>query len=103
GGTGNVAGTWYYATATPSTVNHNPADSSNDNPADPGGRWQTAAEIQAGPGFGAVTAVRFVSAGTLMQGQLVEATVPQRATSTVLDNVYVNRARLFSATVPNQT
>jgi len=103
GASGTVPGTWYYATTAPGGIDHNASAATNANPAAPGGLWQTESEIEDGAGIAAVTAVRFVSAGPILQGQFVRARITQRATATVLDNVYVNRARLFSATVPNQT
>ncbi|MGN8552124.1 UNVERIFIED_CONTAM: hypothetical protein OHV15_06035 [Microbacterium sp. SLM126] len=99
-GVGNaVAGTWYYSTAQPSTLNHDPRDASNVDPAVPGGLWQTAAEIN---DFAEVTGVRFVSNEPLPQMSRVRSLIPMVSTSDGLDNVYVNRAMVFSATFPNQ-
>ena len=99
GGTGDVAGTWYYSTVAPSTLNHDPRHASNANPAAAGGMWRTAAEIT---DFADVTAVRFVSAGTLPASTRVRALIPVVSTSDDLNNVYVNRAQIFSSTFPNQ-
>lgn len=102
GGTGvgtNVPGTWYYATANPSTIDHDARSAANANPEAAGGLWLTAAEVTS---FSAVTAVRFVSSTFLTVQTRVRAVIPQVATSTALDNVYVNRAMIFSATFANQ-
>ncbi|MGW9167330.1 DUF7507 domain-containing protein [Agromyces sp. NPDC055658] len=99
GGTGNVPGTWYYSTANPSTINHDPRNPANADPAAPGGLWQTAAEIA---DIGDVTAVRFVSSTALGTGTRVRALIPMVSTSNELDNVYVNRAEIYSGTFPNQ-
>jgi hypothetical protein len=102
GGTGvgtTVAGTWYYSTADPSTLNHDPRHASNADPATPGGLWQTGAEIA---DFGDVTGVRFVSSAPLPQMSRVRSLIPMVSTSNDLDNVYVNRAMIFSGTFPNQ-
>lgn len=99
GGTGAVPGTWYYTTAAPGTVNHDPRDPSNADPAAPGGRWLTAAEV---PDFDDVTAMRFVSSAPLPIQSRVQAVIPAVSTSTGLDNLYVNRAMIFSATFANQ-
>ena len=99
GGTGGVPGTWYYTTAAPATVNHDPRDASNANPAAAGGRWLTAAEVA---DFGAVTAVRFVSSGPLPVQSRVRATIPAVSTSNDLDNLYVNRAMIASASFEEQ-
>ena len=99
GGTGAVAGTWYYSTVDPSVLNHDPRHASNANPAATGGTWRTAAEIG---DFGDVTAIRFVSSGVLAAGTRVRAQIPMISTSADLNNVYVNRAQIFSSTFPNQ-
>ncbi|QIG40994.1 hypothetical protein G5T42_17190 [Microbacterium sp. 4R-513] len=99
GATGAVPGTWYYSTADPSTINHDPRDAANANPATPGGLWLTAAEIA---DFGDVTAVRFVSSEWLGTATRVRANIPMVSTSDELDNVYANRAMIYSATFPNQ-
>ena len=102
GGTGvgnDVVGTWYYSTADPSTINHDARDTSNADPAAPGGLWRTAAET---PDFEDVTAVRFVSEEFLPVQSRVRALIPMVSTSNGLDNVYVNRAMIYSATFPNQ-
>ncbi|TDP99056.1 DUF7507 domain-containing protein [Leifsonia sp. 109] len=99
GATGAVPGTWYYSSAPPATLIHDPRDPSNANPAAPGGLWQTAGEVA---DFGAVTAVRFVSSGFLGVQTRVRASIPAVSTSNDLDNVYVNRAMIFSATFANQ-
>ena len=99
GGTGAVPGTWFYTTAAPATLNHDPRDPSNGNPASAGGLWLTAAEVS---DFGDVTAVRFVSSAPLPVQSRVRAVIPAVSTSTALDNVYVNRAMIFSATFANQ-
>jgi uncharacterized repeat protein (TIGR01451 family) len=99
GSIGNVAGTWYYTTADPATLDQDPRVPANANPAAPGGLWRTAAEIT---DFGAVTAVRFVASGWLGTGTRVHAEVPMVATSNRLDNIYSNRAEIYSATFPNQ-
>ncbi|MCD5345527.1 SdrD B-like domain-containing protein [Agromyces sp. S2-1-8] len=97
--TGDVPGTWYYATADPSTINHDPRNAANANPATAGGLWKTAAEIT---DFDDVTAVRFVSSTALDTGTRVRALIPMVSTSNDLDNLYVNRAQIYSATFPNQ-
>jgi hypothetical protein len=99
GGTGAVAGTWYYATVSPGTIAQDPRDPANADPAASGGVWRTASEIA---DFGAVTAVRFVSADWLLTSTRVRAVIPMVATSTALDNLYVNKAEIFSGTFPNQ-
>ncbi|MEF3404910.1 DUF7507 domain-containing protein [Agromyces sp. CCNWLW203] len=100
GGTGGpVPGTWYYTTVDPSIVNHDARDASNADPAAAGGRWLTAAEVA---DFGDVTAVRFVSNGPLPVQSRVRAVIPAVSTSNTLDNVYVNRAMIFSATFEDQ-
>lgn len=99
GASGAVPGTWYYSSAPPATLIHDPRDPSNANPAAPGGLWQTGGEVT---DFGAVTAVRFVSSAFLAVQTRVRATIPVVSTSTDLDNVYVNRAMIFSATFANQ-
>ncbi|WP_194410028.1 DUF7507 domain-containing protein [Microbacterium cremeum] len=99
GGMGEVAGTWYYSVADPSTLNHDPRDASNADPAAPGGTWRTAAEIT---DFADVTAVRFVATEWLGTGARVRALIPMVSTSDDLNNVYVNRAMIFSGTFPNQ-
>lgn len=104
GPAGAVPGTWYYATADPSTIDHNPQPSrfggpvANDNPEAPGGLWLTAAEIEAGAGFAAVTAVRFVSAGPLPPQSRVRALVPSVSVTTDVGMLYVNRAQIWSET-----
>lgn len=102
GATGSVPGTWYYSSDDPSTLVHDPRDPSNADPGGPDDRWQTAAEVAGGRGWDAVTAVRFVSSSPLTQQTGVRARIPQVATSTRLDNLYVNRAMITSATVPDQ-
>jgi len=99
GGTGAVPGTWYYATVPPGTIAQDPRDPANADPAASGGVWRTASEIA---DFGAVTAVRFVSADWLLTSTRVRAVIPMVATSTALDNLYVNKAEIFSGTFPNQ-
>jgi hypothetical protein len=100
GGTGgSVPGTWYYSTAPPGTLNHDPRNPANADPGAAGGLWSTSAEVT---DFGAVTAVRFVSSGFLPQQSRVRAEIAAVSTSGDLDNVYVNRAMVFSATFPNQ-
>ncbi|MEF3405374.1 DUF7507 domain-containing protein [Agromyces sp. CCNWLW203] len=102
GGTGvgnDVAGTWYYSTADPSTLNHDARHATNADPVAPGGLWQTAAEIA---DFDDVTAVRFVSTAPLPQASRVRSVIPMVSTSNALDNVYVNKAMIFSATFPDQ-
>ncbi len=100
GRTGSVTGTWYYSTQAPMTISHDPRAASNATPQAAGGTWLTAAEV-AGT-WSQVTAVRFVSGEQLLHATGVTALIPERATSTVLNNVYVNRAMIFSATFPNQ-
>ena len=102
GQSGPVAGTWYYSVGDPATISHDPRAAANGNPQATAGLWQTAAEIQAGSGFAAVTAVRFVSAASLNAGSAVSATIPQTVISGTLNNVYVNRAMIFSATFADQ-
>jgi hypothetical protein len=99
GETGEVAGTWYYATADPASINHDPRDASNADPQAPGGLWLTEGEIA---DFGDVTAVRFVSDEFLNAGSHVEALIPAVSVSNDLDNVYVNRAMIFSETFEDQ-
>ncbi|MEF3404914.1 DUF7507 domain-containing protein [Agromyces sp. CCNWLW203] len=99
GATGNVPGTWYYSTADPATLNHDPRNPANANPAAAGGLWLTAAEIT---DFGDATAVRFVSSEWLATGTRVRAEIPMVSTSDELDNIYANRAEIYSATFPNQ-
>ncbi|WP_308291683.1 DUF7507 domain-containing protein [Microbacterium jejuense] len=98
-GGGEVPGTWYYTTAAPSTINHDPRDGSNSDPAAAGGRWLTAAEVA---DFDDVTAVRFVSSSPLPTQSRVRAEIPAVSTSNQLDNVYVNRAMIFSPTFEDQ-
>ncbi|WP_441785324.1 DUF7507 domain-containing protein [Leifsonia sp. 2MCAF36] len=106
--TGDVPGTWYYATAASSTIPQDARNPINTAPEAPGGLWLTAAEIAGGPGFGAVTAVRFVAATQLDAGQAVRALTPSSATpatvggSPQLNGLYVDRAEIFSATFPDQ-
>ncbi|WP_194410027.1 DUF7507 domain-containing protein [Microbacterium cremeum] len=102
GGTGAVAGAWFYSTADPSTITHDPRSPANADPAAPGGLWQTEGEIAAGAGFGAVTAIRFVSGSALPVQSRVRAVVGAVSTSNDLDNVYVNRAMIFSPSFPDQ-
>ena len=99
GSTGSVPGVWYYTTADPATLNHDPRVTANENPAGAGGLWRTAAEI---PDFAAVTGVRFVSRDWLGTGTRVRAEIPMVSTSDELDNIYANRAEIYSATFPNQ-
>ena len=99
GGTGAVPGTWYYTVAAPGTVDHDPRDASNANPAGAGGRWLTAAEVV---DFDDVTAVRFVSSSPLPIQSRVRAVIPAVSTSTGLDNLYVNRAMIYSGTFEDQ-
>lgn len=108
GATGDVPGTWYYATAASSTIAHDARAASNADPEAPGGLWQTADEVAAGTGFAAVTAVRFVSAAQLLPAQTVRAVIPSTATPAVangrpvLDGLYVDRAMIYSSTFPQQ-
>lgn len=99
GSTGEVPGVWYYATAAPASIVHDARHASNAAPETPGGLWLTDAEIG---DFSDVTAVRFVSGEFLRAGTQVEATIPAVSTSTRYDNVYVNRAMIFSTTFANQ-
>lgn len=99
GGTGAVPGTWYYSTAAPATLSHDPRDATNADPAAAGGRWLTAAEVA---DFADVSAVRFVSSTALPVQSRVRAQLAAESTSSTLDNLYVNRAMIFSATVPDQ-
>ncbi|MFJ9314307.1 SdrD B-like domain-containing protein [Pimelobacter simplex] len=99
GATGDVPGTWYYATDASATINHNPKDPSNAAPAAPGGRWLTAAEVA---DFSKVTAIRFVSAQTLAVTTRVSSSIPMVAKAARLGSRYVNRAMIYSATVANQ-
>ena len=103
GATGTVPGTWYYATVEdPSTINHDPRNPANADPGAPGGLWLTAAEVDADGDFGDVTAVRFVSSEWLGTATRVRADIPMVSISDELDNVYANRAMIYSATFPNQ-
>ncbi|MGA7149009.1 MAG: SdrD B-like domain-containing protein, partial [Microbacterium sp.] len=99
GATGAVPGTWYYTTAAPSSLSHDPRDASNADPAASGGLWRTAAEVG---DLTTVTAVRFVSDALLPVQSRVRAIIPAVSTSNDLDNVYVNRAMIFSGTFANQ-
>lgn len=99
GASGDVPGVWYYSTADPATLNHDPRNPANANPGAPGGLWMTEAEIA---DFGDVTAVRFVSSEWLGTSTRVRAEIPMVSTSDDLDNVYANRAMIYSATFPNQ-
>ncbi|UOQ90608.1 hypothetical protein MUN74_06770 [Agromyces endophyticus] len=99
GGGGDVPGTWYYTTVAPATVDHDARDASNADPAAAGGRWVTAAEVT---DFGDVTAVRFVSSGPLPVQSRVRAAIQAVSTSNTLDNVYVNRAMIYSPTFEEQ-
>ncbi|KQZ83133.1 hypothetical protein ASD56_12450 [Microbacterium sp. Root166] len=99
-GVGNaVSGTWYYSLNAPPTLNHDPRNASNANPEAPGGVWRTAAEIT---DFADVTAVRFVSGEFLPVSSRVRALISMVSVSSDLDNVYVNRAMIFSGTFPDQ-
>ncbi|WP_169583406.1 MULTISPECIES: SdrD B-like domain-containing protein [Microbacterium] len=95
GGAGSVPGTWYYTTTPSPSVDHDPRDATNVDPAAPGGRWLTAAEVA---DFDDVTAVRFVSSTALPVQSRVLAQIAAVSTSNDLDNVYVNRAMIFSPT-----
>lgn len=99
GGGGAVPGAWYYSTAGPSTIDHDARAAANANPQAAGGVWLTEAEVG---DFGAVTAVRFVSGEPLPVQSRVRAFIPAVATSDELDNLYVNRAMIFSGTFANQ-
>lgn len=100
GGTGGaVPGTWYYSTSAPATIDHDARAAANASPQAAGGVWLTAAEVA---DFGAVTAVRFVSTQMLPVQSRVRAVIPAVSTSPRLDNVYVNRAMIFSRTFANQ-
>ncbi|MGQ7311154.1 DUF7507 domain-containing protein [Microbacterium arabinogalactanolyticum] len=98
GGSGDVEGTWYYATADPSTIDHDSRAQANADPQAAGGLWRVEAEIS---DFSKVTAIRFVSSGELPIKSRVRALIPQRALTSSLDNVYVNRATLVSPSFPD--
>lgn len=97
GGTGEVPGTWYYATANPATIAHDSRVPANADPQAAGGLWKTASEVG---DFTKVTAIRFVTEGDLPVKSRVRALVPAVSTSTALDNVYVNRATILSGSFP---
>lgn len=99
GATGPVPGTWYYTTADPATLRHDPRAAANDAPEAPGGLWRTVAEVA---DLADVTAVRFVSDEWLGTTTRVRAVIAAVSTSDDLDNLYVNRAMIYSATFPNQ-
>ncbi|MGA7147756.1 MAG: SdrD B-like domain-containing protein, partial [Microbacterium sp.] len=94
-----VPGTWYYSTAASETVNHDPRVPANANPEAPGGLWLTGAEVA---DYADVTAVRFVHSEALPPQSRAAVGIPMVATSSQLGNVYVNRAVIASATVPDQ-
>lgn len=98
GGTGDVAGTWYYATANPSTIDHDSRVAANENPQGAGGLWLTADEVT---DFSKVTAIRFVSAEDLPVKSRVRAVIPAKSVTPALDNVYVNRATIVSPSFPD--
>ena len=98
GATGEVAGTWYYSTANPATINHDSRVAANASPQTPGGLWLVAGEVS---DFSQVTAIRFVSSEDLPVRSRVRADIPARSTSTALDNVYVNRASIVSPSFPD--
>ena len=104
---GAVPGTWYYSTAAPRTISDDPRAVSNANPGS-GTVWQTLAQVQAGAGIGAVTAVRFVATNPLAHGDHVHASLSESSNPkivsgrSVLNGVYDNRAQIYSPTFPDQ-
>ena len=101
GGTGvgnDVPGTWYYTTAAPNTLSHDPRAAANANPAAPGGLWLIAAEVS---DFAAVTGIRFVSSTAIAANTRIRAEIPSVSASSDLDVYYVNRGAIFTATSPN--
>ncbi|MGX5695666.1 SdrD B-like domain-containing protein [Agromyces soli] len=98
GGTGDLAGTWYYSTANPATIDHDSRVAANANPQAAGGLWLTEAEVT---DFSKVTAIRFVSGGDLPVKSRVRAVIPAKSVTPTLDNVYVNRATIVSPSFPD--
>ena len=96
---GAVAGTWYYTTAAPTTIQQNPGNAANSNPGTGTSIWVTAPSIT---DFSQVTGVFFVSAAPLNPGDQATAPIPMQANNgTQLGDIYVNQAELFSDTAPN--
>ncbi|TDN92570.1 putative repeat protein (TIGR01451 family) [Microbacterium sp. BK668] len=96
--TGAAAGTWYYTTASPTSIEQNPGDPSNENPGTGSSIWVPAAAIA---DWSQVTGVFFSSSGFLNSGDTVTATIPMQANNgTQLGNIYVNQAELYSSSAP---
>jgi uncharacterized repeat protein (TIGR01451 family) len=96
--TGPAAGTWYYTTATPTSIQQNPGDPSNLNPGTGSSIWVTAASIA---DWTQVTGVFFSSTGFLNSGDTVTATIPMKANNgNQLGDIYVNQAELYSSSAP---
>jgi len=95
---GAVAGTWYYTTASPTTIDQNPGAASNASPGGAGSIWRTAAQIT---DFSTVTGVYFSSSADILAGDSVTASIPMKANATTDGDVYVNQAELYSPSTPN--
>ena len=96
---GAVAGTWYYTTAAPTTIQQNPGNAANSNPGTGPSIWVTAPSIT---NFSQVTGVFFVSAAPMNPGDQATVPIPMQANNgTQLGDIYVNQAELFSDTAPN--
>jgi uncharacterized repeat protein (TIGR01451 family) len=95
---GAVAGTWYYTTVSPASIDQNPGAASNASPGTGGSIWKTAAQIT---DFSTVTGVYFSSSADISAGDAVSASIPMTANATTDGDVYVNQAELYSPSTPN--
>lgn len=96
---GDVTGTWYYTTASPTTIKQNPNDPSNQNPGSGASIWVTAAGVT---DWSQVTGIYFLTSGFINGGNTVTVQVPMKADSGgVLGDIYVNQAELFTSSAPD--
>ncbi|MGN6126244.1 MAG: hypothetical protein ACTHON_06745, partial [Humibacter sp.] len=96
---GDVSGTWYYTTASPTTIQQNPNDPSNQNPGTGSSIWVTAANVT---DWSQVSGIYFLTSGFINGGDIVTAPIPMKADSGgVLGDIYVNQAELFTSSAPD--
>lgn len=96
---GQVTGTWFYTTASPTTIEQNPGDPSNQNPGAGASIWVPAAAIT---NWSTVTGVYFSTSGFISGGDSVNVPITMQANAGgQLGDIYVNQAELYTSSAPN--
>ena len=97
--TGNAPGTWYYTTASSTSIQQNPQDPTNQNPGTGASIWVPASSIT---DWSQVTGVFFQQTGFINGGDTIKAIVPMQANpGTELGDIYVNQAELWTSSAPD--